>query len=190
VQQSSLFTDINIYPEGFSYQDDFLTEVFEADILSRICTLRLHDTQYKEWTAKRRIVSYGGSYDFTHNKLLKAEPLPAWLFELRATAAEWSNERAEDFNHAIIAEYQPGTQLGWHRDVHHFETIVGISLAGFAHMRLRPYPHIHNDRPAVSVELRPRSIYVLRGAVRWNWQHAISPTKCLRYSITFRTLRQ
>jgi alkylated DNA repair dioxygenase AlkB len=37
--------------------------------------------------------------------------------------------------------------------------------------------------------LEPRSAYVLRGVARWRWQHAISPTKALRYSITFRTMR-
>jgi alkylated DNA repair dioxygenase AlkB len=152
--------------------------------------LPLHDAQYKEWTAKRRIISYGGSYDFVHNKLLTAEPLPAWLYKLRSAVAEWSGEPAGDFNHAIIAEYQPGTQLGWHRDVPNFETIVGISLAGSARLRLRPYPHTRNSRSGLALELRPRSIYALRGAVRWDWQHAISPTKCMRYSITFRTLRE
>jgi len=37
--------------------------------------------------------------------------------------------------------------------------------------------------------LEPRSAYILRGAARWRWQHAISPTKALRYSITFRTMK-
>jgi hypothetical protein len=37
------------------------------------------------------------------------------------------------------------------------------------------------------VALEPRSAYVLRDDARWHWQHAISPTKALRYSITFRT---
>jgi len=40
---------------------------------------------------------------------------------------------------------------------------------------------------AFHVDLAPRSAYVLRGEIRWRWQHAISPTKELRYSITFRT---
>ena len=36
---------------------------------------------------------------------------------------------------------------------------------------------------------RPRSGYVLSGAARYAWQHSIPPTKALRYSITFRTLK-
>ena len=31
-------------------------------------------------------------------------------------------------------------------------------------------------------------MYVLHDEARWRWQHAISPTKALRYSITFRTM--
>ena len=39
-----------------------------------------------------------------------------------------------------------------------------------------------------AIDLPPRSAYIMRGAARWNWQHAVSPTRELRYSITFRTL--
>jgi DNA oxidative demethylase len=37
--------------------------------------------------------------------------------------------------------------------------------------------------------LEPRSAYVLSGPARDSWQHAIPPTKALRYSITFRTVK-
>ncbi|MEO8307640.1 MAG: hypothetical protein ABI616_06325 [Pseudomonadota bacterium] len=67
-----------------------------------------------------------------------------------------------------------------------YDTIVGVSLAGAGRMRLRPYPPA--GRTSRALQLEPRSAYILRGAVRWNWQHAISPTKSLRYSVTFRTL--
>ena len=44
-------------------------------------------------------------------------------------------------------------------------------------------------RRVYELELEPRSAYVLGGAARSAWQHSIPPTKDLRYSITFRTLR-
>ena len=44
-------------------------------------------------------------------------------------------------------------------------------------------------RQVREVTLAPRSAYVLAGAARYAWQHSIPPTKALRYSITFRTLR-
>jgi alkylated DNA repair dioxygenase AlkB len=71
-----------------------------------------------------------------------------------------------------------------------FELVVGISLLGTARMRLRRYPHVtHAAKRSLFVDLAPRSIYSLTGEARWGWQHAISPTPALRYSITFRTLR-
>jgi len=39
----------------------------------------------------------------------------------------------------------------------------------------------------LSLELAPRSAYVLRAEARWGWQHSVAPTPALRYSITFRT---
>jgi alkylated DNA repair dioxygenase AlkB len=36
----------------------------------------------------------------------------------------------------------------------------------------------------------PRSIYLLTGAARTEWEHSIPAVSELRYSITFRTLRQ
>jgi alkylated DNA repair dioxygenase AlkB len=134
-------------------------------------------------------VSYGGRYDFSSNELLPTGPIPDWLYPLRARVSEWVALRADDFSHALIAEYSPGTQLGWHRDVPDFESVAGVSLLGAARMRLRPYPaRPGHRRAALTLDLEPRSIYAMRGPARWEWQHAISPTKELRYSITFRTL--
>jgi len=36
----------------------------------------------------------------------------------------------------------------------------------------------------------PRSAYLLSGPARSVWEHSIPPVSALRYSITFRTLRQ
>jgi len=58
-------------------------------------------------------------------------------------------------------------------------------------MRFRPYPPAEGwTRAILYLDLAPRSAYIIRDAARWQWQHSISPTKELRYSITFRTLRQ
>ena len=52
------------------------------------------------------------------------------------------------------------------------------------------FPEVPEDVKAaarVTIEVEPRSIYLLRGPARWQWQHSIAPTRALRYSITFRT---
>lgn len=91
----------------------------------------------------------------------------------------------------LVAEYRPGTPLGWHRDVPDFEDIVGVSLLGDAVMQLRPYPPASASAPpGLELLMEPRSIYMLRGEARWAWQHAIAPTETLRYSITMRTRRR
>jgi alkylated DNA repair dioxygenase AlkB len=178
------------HPEGFVYQPDFLGADDEMVLLDTIRTLPLEEAQYREWQAKRRILSYGGRYDFTHRELNDALPIPEFLHALRDRLAVWAGVPVQAIHHAVIAEYRPGTQLGWHRDVPDFERIMGISLAGRARMRLRPYPPKPGARAARVIELEPRSAYSFSGPARWGWQHAISPTKELRYSITFRTLRQ
>jgi DNA oxidative demethylase len=65
--------------------------------------------------------------------------------------------------------------------------VVGISLLGAA--RLRFQPGKRERRRVWEVALEPRSGYVLSGEARSSWEHSIPPTKELRYSLTFRTLR-
>lgn len=114
--------------------------------------------------------------------------LPAFVLPLREKAARWAGVEPDAFAHGLVTEYRPGTQLGWHRDTPEFGLVVGVSLAGAARMRLRPWPAQKGGR-TLALDLPPRSAYILRGEARWKWQHAISPTPALRYSVTLRTLR-
>ncbi|GFE83920.1 2OG-Fe(II) oxygenase [Steroidobacter agaridevorans] len=175
-------------PPGLSYREDFISVDEERQLLSEIQRLALKESQYRQYTARRRTVNYGFSYDFTHLQSKPAPPIPEFLTPLRARAAQWADVRPENFVQALIAEYQPGTPLGWHRDVPDFEVVVGISLAGTARLRFRPYPWSPEKKSQVfALELAPRSAYILRDQARWGWQHHVPPTKELRYSITFRT---
>lgn len=177
-------------PEGMRIEEAFLSPEEEAGLIAIIEGLPLANMKYQQFTALRRVVSYGGQYDFSAQRLNAAEPLPEWLDPVRERAGAWAGIAPGRFTHALVAEYQPGTPLGWHRDVPDFEDIVGISLLGDAVMRFRTYPP---DAPKKSGVLRlalpPRSIYLLRGTARWGWQHSVAPTKQLRYSITLRTPR-
>jgi alkylated DNA repair dioxygenase AlkB len=189
-EPTELFSPLRALPEGLRYEEDFLDADEEKALVAWIGALPLRQARYKAWTARRRVVSYGGRYDLDRNVLLPDQPVPSFLRNLRARAASWIGTEEGRLDHALIAEYRAGTRLGWHRDVPEFGFVVGISLAGTARMRLRRYPHVAGarERP-IPLELAPRSIYSLCGDARWKWQHAISPTKSLRYSITFRSLR-
>jgi alkylated DNA repair dioxygenase AlkB len=188
-EQVGLFADAPALPEGFIYQPEFISQEEERALLAEIERLPLAEAKYKEYTARRRVAYFGHDYDFSKNRLGEAPPIPAFLEPLRAKLARWMGIAASDFVTALVTEYQPGTPLGWHRDAPDYERIAGVSLGGWARMRLRRYPARKEEKPLV-LELAPRSAYQMQGTARWHWQHSIPMTKELRYSITFRTLRQ
>ena len=182
-----MFTGTPAGPAGFVYTAQFINEAEEATLLELIRELPFEEAQYKEWRARRRIVSFGGRYDYSHNELGEAPAIPPFLHPLRAQLARWAGLAEERMRHATVAEYRPATPLGWHRDVPEFEDVLGLSLLGHARMRFRPWPPASGQRATWKIDLEPRSAYQIRGAARWQWQHAVSPTRELRYSITFRT---
>lgn len=177
------------FAAGFRYECDFLPEQEEQALLERIQPLPFAQAHYRQYLAKRRIISYGGRYDFTARRLGEGEPLAPFLLPLRDRAAAWIGCDPQLLTHALIAEYAPGVQLGWHRDVPDFELVVGISLLSECRIRFRPYPPRPREK-SIAHNLAPRSIYGLQGDARWKWQHAVPPVPALRYSITFRSLRR
>jgi alkylated DNA repair dioxygenase AlkB len=189
-QQAELFGDLRedygALPEGFVFQPDFIGPDEEQALLDAISRLALEEAKYKQYTARRRIAYFGFGYDFSANRLGEAPPAPAFLEPLRDKVAAWMGLAPQALEQALVTEYRPGTPLGWHRDAPDFGRVAGVSLGGWARMRLRRYPR-GKDEPIV-LELAPRSAYQMQGPARWQWQHSIPATRELRYSITFRTL--
>jgi alkylated DNA repair dioxygenase AlkB len=178
-------------PDGMIYQTGFLSLEEEARWIELAASLPLKEMNYRGFIARRRIASYGGKYDFEAHRLEPTLPLPAPFEPLREKVAAWLGVAPQAFTQVLVAEYQEGTPLGWHRDVPDFEDVVGISLLSEAVMRFRPYPPREPKKAGViKLLVEPRSIYLLRGAARWGWQHSVAPTQSLRYSITFRTACQ
>lgn len=189
--QAALFGDAPIESSitGLVYQPEFLSPAQERALIATIQSLPLHAARYKQYLARRRVASFGGSYDFDTNQLLPGVPLDPRLHGLRDRVARWMGVPPQALAHALVAEYAPGTPLGWHRDVPDFEVVAGISLGGHALLRFRPYPDHPSTRRVVSLNVAPRSIYRIAGEARWQWQHCVAPTIELRWSITFRTRR-
>ncbi len=184
-------------PEGFSYVPDFLSEQEEADLLNAIGQLDFQPFDFQGYTARRRVVEYGLEYDFSTRKATATQGFPNFLHSIRERAAQFAGLAPERLVEGIITEYPAGAPIGWHRDAPQFGRVIGISLASACRMRFKPYERAgkkqvgegrQRKRP-LSIELQPRSIYVIRGPARWSWQHSIPPVETLRYSITFRTLR-
>ena len=185
-----LFGASPAWPAGLRYLPEFVSIEQEQQLLAAISRIPMQEAQYYEYTAKRRIASYGSSYDFAARQLRDAAPLPDFLISLRRRLADLVSLPEDSFAQALITEYRPGTPLGWHRDAPNYELVAGVSLGGRCRIRFRPYPPRRGRDPKTfALELEPRSVYVMRDEVRWNWQHSIPATPEQRWSITFRTLR-
>ncbi len=184
--------DPPVYPSGFRYEENLISPNEEAALLAFINTLSLKNFEYEGYEGNRRVIGYGWSYDFNTHKLNKAEPIPEFLYPYRAKAAAFASMEPESLQQAIITEYSPGAGIGWHTDRPMFENIVGISLRAPCTFRLRLKNGLEtgeNSWQRVSLRANPRSVYIMSGESRTQWQHSIPPVDELRYSITFRNFR-
>ena len=174
-------------PERFRYAGDLITRDEEAELVARIQELPLTEFEFHGYFGKRRTTSFGWHYDFGGASLNQVEAIPEFLLGVRQRAAEFAELTPDDLPHVLVTEYSPGTPIGWHRDRDVFEDVIGVSLLSPCVFRLRRRGRDHWERH--SLILNPRSVYLLRGAVRSEWEHSIPQVKSLRYSITFRSLK-
>lgn len=174
-------------PPGLEYHADFLTAADETALLRAFADLPFREATFQQYTARRRVVRFGLLYDADLREWIEGAPLPPWLAEMRQRVASMRGLMPEQFVHALVTEYRPGTPIGWHRDKPEYGIVVGISLASACRMRFRPYDNQHDRSAVIALSLAPRSLYVMQDEIRWAWQHSIPPAKALRYSMTFRT---
>src|SRR5215216_3352190 len=174
-------------PEGFRYQADVLPLAEEQDLVEQLRELPLKEFEFHGFTGKRRVIYFGWRYDFSDGKLEQTEPIPVFLHGLREKAASFAGLTTADLAHALLTEYGPGVTIGWHRDRGVFGDVVGISLLSSCNFRFRRKAGSVWQRYSLTAE--PRSVYLLRGEARTEWEHSIPAVDELRYSITFRTLR-
>lgn len=179
--------DAPIVP-GLAYRDELIGRGEEEALNAAIEGVDLSPFKFQGWTGKRLTRTFGWRYDFDDRSFEPAGPLPDWLLPLRDKAAAFGGIEPREFVHALVTRYDPGTGIGWHRDRPQFGKVVGISLAGSATLRFRQRTASGFRR--ASLELAPRSAYLLSGEAREQWEHGIAAHEALRYSITFRTLSE
>ena len=174
--------------EGLRFQPEFITGDDELDLLNRIRSLEFHEMKMRGVVAKRRVIHYGVNYSFETFRATPGPPIPEFLLGRRERAAAFAGVSSEDLAEALITEYSPGAAIGWHRDAHPFDIVIGISLLSACRFRFRR----GKVRAWETQELLlpSCSAYVLTGPARTEWEHSIPPVKEPRYSITFRTLRK
>ena len=189
----SLFEVAPKVPDGFIYRPNFLSEAEEQELIREIQQIHLAPFKYYQFTGKRRTASFGWQYEFGASEITRAPEIPPYLLPVRTRAGSLFNIDPRSLVQMSIIEYSVGSPIGWQRDIPHFGVVVGISLGAACRIRLRKYsrPRSKNLKrdEILSMELQPRSIYLMSGASRETWQHSIPPVKKLRYAIMMRTLR-
>ena len=191
--------DLNLFavaakvPDGFIYHRNFISEAEEQELIREIQSLHLKSFKYYQFTGKRRIASFGWQYEFGKSEITTAPDMPAFLLPVRIRAGTLFNIDPNSLMQTSIIEYSTGSPIGWHRDISQFGVVVGISLGAACRMRFRKYNRVRSRSlkrdEILSIELEPRSIYLMSGTSRELWQYSIPPVKDLRYSIMMRTLR-
>jgi alkylated DNA repair dioxygenase AlkB len=183
-----LFDALARVPAGFTYQAAIIDADAERALLEHVRTLPFDDVVMRGVTARRRVVQFGWRYSFDARALTEGPAIPDYLLDLQRIAGGLAGIDPADLSEVLVTEYAPGATIGWHRDAPPFGIVVGVSLLAACRFRFRRTVGDAVER--AEIELAPRSAYVLDGTARSEWQHSIPPTKALRYSITFRTLRK
>jgi len=186
-EQLALFDKVRAEPEGLRYAADFVSPAIERELIQCIRTVPLQPFQFGQFEGKRRVASFGFRYDYSQRQLKRAEPTPAWLAEVVASVETFVGHGTR-IQQVLCTEYGVGVGIGWHRDKPHFKEILGLSLGSPCKFRFRRRSGDKWERHAL--EALPRSLYMMDGEARSQWEHSIPPVEARRYSITFRTMKR
>jgi alkylated DNA repair dioxygenase AlkB len=180
--------------EGFRYRPSLITPADEETLIDHLRTLPFQEFDFHGYKGKRRVVSFGWQYDFSGRQLRKADDVPEYLLPLRAHAATFAGLEPTKLQHVLVTEYGPGAGIGWHRDKAVFGQVVGVSLLAPCILRFRrkmvSEATVKRQWERINVLAEPRSAYHLNGPARFAWEHGILRVDSLRYSITFRNMRE
>ncbi|MFZ5672588.1 MAG: alpha-ketoglutarate-dependent dioxygenase AlkB [Pseudomonadota bacterium] len=173
-------------PSGFDYAEAFISPDEERGLVDHIRSLPLQPFQFGAYEGKRRVISFGSRYDFARRAVEDAAPPPQWMLPVIARVQEFGGPGTAPIRQVLCTEYDRGVGIGWHRDKPHYGEVFGLSLVSECRFRFRRAEGKGWRR--FNVDVRPRSLYRMRGEARHGWEHSIPPVENVRYSVTFRTL--
>jgi alkylated DNA repair dioxygenase AlkB len=187
-RQPGLFEGGDAPPEGFRCEREFLTAAAHDELLVRVSRLEFGEVRMRGVVARRRVAQFGWRYSFESFKLTPGPEPPEYLGWLQRQAESFAAAQPGSLSEILVTEYRPGATIGWHRDAPPFDIVVGLSLGASCRFRFRR--QAPGGWETKEYALPPRSIYLLDGPARRDWQHSIPAVRDLRYSITFRSLKK
>jgi alkylated DNA repair dioxygenase AlkB len=185
--QLSLLEPLPSLPEGLEYRAELVSAAEEAELVEYFRGLDFREYEFHGYLGKRRVVSFGLHYDSNESAVRNTEDIPGFLLTLRQKTADFARLAPSELQQALVTEYTPGAAIGWHRDRPAYRDVIGVSFSSSCRFRLRRKKGNTWERASLVVE--PRSVYLLCGPARTEWQHSIPPAERLRYSVTFRSMR-
>jgi alkylated DNA repair dioxygenase AlkB len=186
-EQLALFPEQSGAPQGLRYASEFIPPATERELIAHIAALPLQPFQFGQYEGKRRVASFGFSYDYTLRRLQEAEPIPQWLRPIVGQVEAFGGPSTR-VRQILCTEYDTGVGIGWHRDKPHFEWVFGLSLGSACKFRFRR--RLGDKWQRFTLDAAPRSLYMMAGASRHEWEHSIPGVDAPRFSITFRTMAE
>lgn len=176
---------------GLAYVEAYVTPEEERALLAAIDP----GPWRTEWARRRQV--HGLSYGSARAEPELLGPLPSWLVPLAERVVREGFLEAPVAN-VVINEYLPGQGIGAHQDYPGFgPTVVAVSLGSACVLELIEPKSGRKE----SLDVAPRSLWVLGGEARRVWTHGIAARKAdvvdgvkrprgRRVSITMRTAHQ
>ncbi|WFU80238.1 alpha-ketoglutarate-dependent dioxygenase AlkB [Bradyrhizobium sp. CIAT3101] len=186
--QLGLFAEPEAGPAGLRHTDNFIDTATEQELIGRIAALPLQRFQFGAFEGNRRVAWFGHQYDYAQQRLTEAAPIPDWVTPVARQVEAWAGLDEGSVRQVLCTEYDAGVGIGWHRDKPHFDKVFGLSLGSACKFRFR---HRRGDAwQRHTLAALPRSLYLMDGEARSQWEHSIPPVEARRYSITFRTMKR
>lgn len=169
---------------GLNYYPNFLSLEEEQEVLNEV------DSQ--EWLGdlKRKVQHYGFKYDYRARKIdesFRIGPLPSWS---EAIIKMMRGLGVIDFqpDQLIVNNYEPGEGIAMHVDCEpcFTDTIVSLSLGSDVVMNFKEL----KSSKKYEILLQRRSLLVISGESRYDYEHGISERKSDVYNETKRVRRR
>ena len=171
-------------PPGLKLAHEIVTPEEETQLIGLIEASGLTHKRYDQ-DNPRSSTSYGWTYDFQNDTFVPCEPLPEGFRSICKIAGAFGGVDPDDLSECLLNRYGPGAIIQPHLDKPVWEHVIGISLGAPATMQFRK--QAQDGYEQVSIELPPRSIYLLSRDARHVFQHSLLPLEQTRWSITFRS---
>lgn len=172
--------------DGFSYCADIIDCDYETELIQWLESLDMW-VGVSACAKARKVIHFGEPYLYKTNSKIAAQPMPQEFEQLIAIIG------CDKLLSCIVNRYEPGQGIAPHiDDIYKFGEIIWCFTIGSGTQI------IFERDTAISVYAERRSLYVMAGECRSQWQHSIPARKSdivdgkkikrgIRYSLTFRT---